>query len=157
MLHCFIANQAMQVKQTKLINAFRAQHFEHNISFRGTARFFLLWPMVAFCCGTFFLCCGNLLLHMFVLQCCFRGCRVVFVACPSAFGRSRVFVSKFVLSHVASHAMPQPGSQVQGGTLRTMPSSTRSGVPVPSPLTFAPLHDQGMPAIHCGKRLLLCQ
>ena len=83
--------------------------------------------------------------------------RVVFVACPSAFGRSRVFVSKLVLSHVASHAMPQPGSQVQWGTLRTMPSSTRSGVPVPSPLTFAPLHDHGMPAIHCGKRLLVCQ
>ena len=84
------------------------------------------------------------------LLCCFCGM-------PVRLRSVTVFVSKFVLSHVASHAMPQLGSQVQGGTLRTMPSSTRSGVPVPSPLTFAPLHDQGMPAIHCGKRLLLCQ
>ena len=125
--------------------------------FPGDGAFFFVLAHGCVLLRHVFLCCGNLLLHMFVLQCCFRGCRVVFVACPSAFGRSRVFVSKLVLSHVASHAMPQPGSQVQGGTLRTMPSSTRSGVPVPSPLTFAPLHDQGMPAIHCGKRLLLCQ
>ena len=103
------------------------------------------------CCGlghrTFLACLVSWRVWFFMPICCAicRWCRIN-VAGPSAFGRSRVLVSKLRLSHVASHAKPQLGSQVEGGTLRFRASDLSSGFPVPSPLTRPPLHDQGRPA-----------
>ena len=154
LFHCKSSNasQANQIDQCISSTTFRAQHF-----FPGDGAFFFV---VAHGCvllrHVFLVLWQFVVAHVCVavlfpgLSCCFCGMPVRLRSVTGVRLKACALTRCFACNAATWLASAR-------GTLRTMPSSTRSGVPVPSPLTFAPLHDQGMPAIHCGKRLLLCQ